>query len=123
MPAELHHDTVFLLRDIATQANIIERVKFHHQMVHAVAWPLGNGEAVASCMKYSDTLSIGQPAVDNQAKKASIAVRRGPSECMHVAAAILNCSSHRALKCQPRNSPLPGRSQHISISVDSFRLN
>src|SRR5215471_4797570 len=46
MPTELHHDTVFLLRDIVTLANIVERVKFHHQMVHAVAWPLGNGQAV-----------------------------------------------------------------------------
>src|SRR6516164_11285531 len=50
MPAELHHDTVFLLRDIVTLANIVQRVKFHHQMVHAVAWPLGNGEAVVSAV-------------------------------------------------------------------------
>src|SRR5215472_3438419 len=50
MPAELHDDTVFLLRDIVTLANIVERVKFHHQMVHAVAWPLGNGEAVVSAV-------------------------------------------------------------------------
>src|SRR5215471_2909446 len=50
MPAELHHDTVFLLRDIVTLANIVERVKLHHQMVHAVAWALGNGEAVVSAV-------------------------------------------------------------------------
>src|SRR5215472_3068967 len=50
MPAELYHDAVFLLRDIVTLANIVERVKFHHQMVHAVAWPLGNGEAVVSAV-------------------------------------------------------------------------
>src|SRR5215469_4326197 len=50
MPAELHHDTVFLLRDIVTLANIVERVKFHHQMVHAAAWPLSNGQAVVSAV-------------------------------------------------------------------------
>src|SRR5215831_9671787 len=50
MPTELHHDTVFLLRDIVTLANIVERVKFHHQMVHAVAWPLRNGQAVVSAV-------------------------------------------------------------------------
>jgi hypothetical protein len=54
MPAELHHDTVFLLRDIVTLANIVERVKFHHQMVHAVAWPLSNGQAMMS-------ESLGEP--------------------------------------------------------------
>src|SRR5215471_14552199 len=50
MPTELRHDTIFLLGDIVTLANIVERVKFHHQMVHEVAWPLGNGEAVMSCV-------------------------------------------------------------------------
>src|SRR5262249_60803773 len=50
MPAELHHDTVFLLRDIVALANIVERVKFHHQMVHAVAWPLSNGQAMVSAV-------------------------------------------------------------------------
>src|SRR5262249_43112896 len=50
MPTELHRDTVFLLRDIVTLANIVERVKFHHEMVHAVARPLGNGEAVVSAV-------------------------------------------------------------------------
>jgi hypothetical protein len=47
MSPELHGDTIFfLLGNIVALANIIERVKFHHQMVHAVARPLGNGEAV-----------------------------------------------------------------------------
>ena len=50
MPTELRHDTIFLLGVIVTLANIVERVKFHHQMVHEVAWPLGNGEAVMSCV-------------------------------------------------------------------------
>ena len=48
--SRLHHDTVFLLRDIVTLANIVERVKFHHQMVHAIAWPLSNGQAVMSAI-------------------------------------------------------------------------
>src|SRR5215472_8451919 len=46
MPTELHRDTVFPLGNIVALANIVERVKFHHQMVHAPAWPLGNGEAM-----------------------------------------------------------------------------
>src|SRR6201987_4677159 len=50
MSTELRHDTIFLLGDIVTLANIVERVKFHHQMVHAVAWPLGNGQAVVSAV-------------------------------------------------------------------------
>src|SRR5215471_13557594 len=50
MPTELRHDMIFLLRDIVTLANIVERVKFHHQMVHAIAWPLSNGEAVMSAI-------------------------------------------------------------------------
>src|SRR5215470_1288006 len=50
MPTELRYDTILLLGDIVTLANIVERVKFHHQMVHAVAWPLGNGEAVVSAV-------------------------------------------------------------------------
>src|SRR6516225_9902458 len=46
MPTELHRHTVYLLGNIVALANIVERVKFHHQMVHAAAWPLGNGEAM-----------------------------------------------------------------------------
>src|ERR1700751_360375 len=46
MTTELHRDTVFLLGNIVALANVVERVKFHHQMVHAAAWPLGNGEAM-----------------------------------------------------------------------------
>src|SRR5215831_20855002 len=46
MPTELHRDTVFPLGNIVALANVVERVKFHHQMVHAAAWPLGNGEAM-----------------------------------------------------------------------------
>src|SRR5262249_31506653 len=33
---------------IVALANIVERVKFHHQMVHPAAWPLGNGEAMVA---------------------------------------------------------------------------
>src|SRR6516162_3020472 len=46
MPTELHRDTVFPLGNIVALANIVERVKFHHQMVHAAAWALSNGEAM-----------------------------------------------------------------------------
>src|SRR5262252_6847013 len=60
MPAELHHDTVFLLRDIVTLANIVERVKFHHQMVHAVAWPLSNGQAVVSAVDVHEVQRHGR---------------------------------------------------------------
>src|SRR5215472_10050813 len=50
MPTELRPDTIFLLGDIVTLANIVERVKFHHQMVHPVAWPLSNSQAVVSAV-------------------------------------------------------------------------
>src|SRR6516225_8132973 len=50
MPTELHRDTVFLLRNIVTLANIVERIKLHHQMVHAIARPLRNGETVVSAV-------------------------------------------------------------------------
>ena len=47
MPPELYRNTIlFLLGNVVALADIIERVKFHHQMVHAAAWPLGNGEAM-----------------------------------------------------------------------------
>src|SRR5215469_13296569 len=50
MPTELRHDTIFLLGDIVTLANIVERVKLHHQMVHETARSLGNGEAMMSAI-------------------------------------------------------------------------
>ena len=46
MPTELHLDTVFLLGNIVALANVVERVKFHHKMVHAAARPLSYSEAV-----------------------------------------------------------------------------
>ena len=49
MPTEFRRDAVFPLGNIVALANIFERVKFHHQMVHAVACPLGDGEAMEGC--------------------------------------------------------------------------
>src|SRR5262249_61595300 len=46
MPSELPRYPVFPVGNIVALANIVERVKFHHQMVHAAAWSLGNGEAM-----------------------------------------------------------------------------
>src|SRR5215469_1326314 len=67
MPTELRYDTILLLSDIVTLANIVERIKFHHQMVHAVVWPLGNGEAVVSAVDVHEiqghrrTHEVGDP--------------------------------------------------------------
>src|SRR6516225_9546385 len=46
MPTELHRHTVFPLGNIVTLANIVERVKFHHEMVHTAARSLSNSEAM-----------------------------------------------------------------------------
>src|SRR5262245_41581267 len=46
MPTELHRDTVFSLGDVVALANIVERVKFHHQMMHAATRTMGDGEAM-----------------------------------------------------------------------------
>jgi hypothetical protein len=46
VPTKFHRDAVFPLGNIVTLANIVERVKFHHQMVHTTAWPLGKGKTV-----------------------------------------------------------------------------
>src|SRR6516165_5664217 len=46
VPAELHRYTVFALSKIVTLADIVERVEFHHEMVHAAARSLRNSEAM-----------------------------------------------------------------------------
>ena len=46
MPAEFDRDAVFALGHIIALANIVERVKFHHQMVHPGARPLSESETV-----------------------------------------------------------------------------
>ena len=46
MPAELHRDTVFPLGNIIALANVVERIKLHHQMMHAAAPTLSDGEAM-----------------------------------------------------------------------------
>src|SRR3974390_820605 len=50
MPTELHRDAVVLLRDVVALAHIVERVKLHHEMMHAAVAPLGNGEAVMAAV-------------------------------------------------------------------------
>ena len=46
MPAEFDRDAVFALGHIIALANIVKRVKFHHQMVHPGARPLSESETV-----------------------------------------------------------------------------
>src|SRR6516225_9715119 len=96
MPTELHRDTVFLLRNIVTLANIVERIKLHHQMVHAIARPLRNGETVVSAVdvheiqRHRRTHEIrnpeaqqgrtAAPAFSNRAASASSAVASATSQ-------------------------------------------
>src|SRR5215475_10322571 len=74
MPTEFHRDAVFPLGNIGALANIVERVKFHHQMVHAVACPLGDGEAMMTSVDVHEIQRHRRPheVSDPEAKEVPI---------------------------------------------------
>lgn len=72
MSTKSHRDAVFPLGDIVTLANIVERVKFLHQMVHTTAWPLGKGETVMAGID-AQRLFLKQDAGDGPVVSAMVA--------------------------------------------------
>src|ERR1700733_14745180 len=74
MPAEFNRHPIFALGDIIALANVVDRVKFHHQMVHPGTRPLSKGETVMAWVDVHEVDRDRRPdeVADAEAQKVLI---------------------------------------------------